>query len=249
MQFLLEGRIIPERVDFNLPHVHAEIATADGKKLTCDISIIKSKIFIHVNSDGDIHSPDIRNMMFTTIGDIVNYAGFQTVLGISYELDLITDIEKKSTYVFGVEGFVFDNTGEFGDRLTFSHAQLPGQIPINPKLLTDKSFSRATFELRNSIRYPDFTALHCRLAIEAIRNAFNADDESEGWKDLRENLKIKRETIESFKQVAADQRHGKNTFQSWAQRRHCMQIGWEIVFRYTMYRDNDPPSPLRIPEL
>ena len=186
--------------------------------------------------------------MFTSIGNIVNYAGFLHVLGISYELDSITDIEKKSTYVYSVEGFVFENTDEFGDRLTFSQTQLGGQVPLNQKLLVDSAFSRATFELRNSIRYPDFTALHCRLAIEGIRNAFNADDESQGWKELRENLKIKRETIESFKEVATDQRHGKNTFQSWAQRRHCMQIAWEIVFRYTKYRDGDPPCPLNAPE-
>lgn len=249
MHYLLEGRIIPERVDINLPNVHVELATAQDKKLECDIYIIRSKIFIHVHSHIAIEYADIKNMMFTTIGDIVNWAGFQYVCGISYELDSITDVVTQSTYVFGVEGFVFDNIAEFGDRLTFTQEQCGSLVPLNPKLLTDRAVSRATFELRNSIRYPDFTALHCRLAIEAIRNAFNADDENQGWKDLRENLKIKRDTIESFKAVATDQRHGKNIFQTWAQRRHCMQIAWETVFRYTKYRDCDPPSAFTAPEL
>jgi hypothetical protein len=79
-------------------------------------------------------------MMFTMIGDIVNYAGFQYVLGISYELDSITELDKKSTYVFGVEGYVFENTEEFGNRLTFSQTRLGGQLPFNPKLLTDRAF-------------------------------------------------------------------------------------------------------------
>jgi len=59
MHYLLEGRIIPERADFNLPPVRAEFITADGKKLTHEISIIKSKIFIHVFSDGDMTYADI----------------------------------------------------------------------------------------------------------------------------------------------------------------------------------------------
>lgn len=249
MHYLLEGRIIPERIDLNFPEFRVESLLEDGKKLSIVAYVIKSKIFIHVHSDQEESYATIRNIMFTIVGDVVNYAGFQHVLGISYELDSITDVEKQSTYVFGVEGFVFENTDEFGNRITFTQNKYGSPLTVNVALLTDPAISRATFELRNSIRYPDFTALHCRLAIEAVRNAFDAEDESKGWKALRENLNVNRETIESFKEIATNQRHGKNEHQTWEQRQHCMQIAWEVVYRYTKYRESDPPKTLSVPEL
>jgi len=137
--------------------------------------------------------------------------------------------------VFGTEGYVFSDVAEFGDRLTFNQQPFGGW-QLDPAIVFDRAISRATFELRNSIRYPDFTALHRRLAIEAIRNGFDPNDENAGWQALRTNLNLERATIQSFKDAADEQRHGKNVPQTWEQRRHAMQIAWEIVHRYCVYR-------------
>lgn len=151
--------------------------------------------------------------------------------------------------MFGAEGFVFDNTDDFGNRLTFTADKFGAPLELSLSLLTNRAISRATFELRCAIRYPDYTALHCRLAIEAIRNASNPDDERDGWGQLRSRLNVKRETIESFKAVANDQRHGKNSHQTWEQRRRCMQIAWEIVHRFSSHTLNGALDSNTTPEL
>jgi hypothetical protein len=249
-QYLIEGRIVPERVDFNAPQLALVHRQADGKEFTARIEIIKSKIFVHVDAPAEIPVADIRNGTFSALSDLVNFAGFQLVLGISYELESITNITEQWTTVFGAEGFVFDDIREFGDRLTFRSGNFGAPMPISVDLFLLRPIARATFELRSSIRYPDFTALHCRLAIEAIRNAFDADAEPNGWQLLRTNLRVGRATIESFKDIATQQRHGKNAPQTWAQRQRCMQIAWEIVHRYTKYITAEPQAPLAdYPEL
>ncbi|MGB0085932.1 MAG: hypothetical protein WBP94_11235 [Rhodomicrobiaceae bacterium] len=243
MRYFIEGKVIPERVDFNLPSVELEIGD-DENKIRATLAIVKSKIFMHVDLNHDLLLADIRNRIFTVLGSVINFAGFFYVLGISYEIDSITNLDTRSTVVFGVEGYVFENVSEFGDRLTFVSQACDSPLPLIPQFLTNPHIARATFELRNSIRYPDFTALHCRLAIEAIRNAFNSSDENAGWNDLRTNLNLDRNTIQSFKDIATAQRHGRNEPQSWEQRRRCMQIAWEIVYRYTRFLQADGKSPL-----
>lgn len=249
-KYLIEGRIVPERVDFNAPPLTYNFDLNGGQKFDATINIIKSKIFIYVDAPDEVPIPEIRNVIYSALGDLVNFAGFQLVIGISYELDSITNVDNKSTTVFGAEGFVFDDLTEFDSRITFRSGQFGAPTPISVPLLSNRAIARATFELRCSIRYPDFTALHCRLAIEAIRNAFNHENEAGGWKLLRDNLKINRATIESFKDVATTQRHGRNTYQTWVERRRCMQIAWEIVHRYTIYVSSTPPKALdTAPEL
>jgi hypothetical protein len=246
MKYLVEGRVVPERVDLSFSKGSFSLARSDGVKVKVTAEIIKSKIFVHVDAPVEVSIPDIRNFVFTVVGDMVNYAGFKHVLGISYEIDSITNLTEETSLVFGTEGFVFDDTSEFGNRLTFTTDELgvPNELK-DPSYLTNTAVSRATFELRNSIRYPDFTALHCRLAIEAIRNSFDPDDEKNGWQSMREALKVSRPTIESFQDIATLQRHGKNAAQTWPQRRHCMQIAWEVCSRFMVYIVQEPRKPLK----
>lgn len=165
--------------------------------------IIKSKIFIHViaKAETEVNIGELRGALFTWTGNIVNLCGFNFVLGISYEIDSITVVDQRWTQVIGVEGFVFDGTESFVLGLTFRPTPFGG-ASLNLDLLQYPSVCRTTFELRNSIRYPDFTALHCRLALESIRNHFDAVDEGKGWRLLRESLNVRRETIESFQEAA-----------------------------------------------
>jgi hypothetical protein len=220
-----------------------------GTHIEASLSISKSKIFIHMEADEAIPVPDLRNTMLTLAGNVINYACFFYVSGISYELDSITQLGNRSTYVWGVEGHVFDDPSDLDNKLTFKSHPSGDKLDMSPALMNSPHLNRATFELKNSIRYPDFTALHCRLAIEAIRNAFDPDDENTGWQNLRKYLNIDRVTIESFKDIATKQRHGKNEAQTWAQRRACMQIAWEIVYRYTNFLKSGVQHALGAPTL
>ncbi|WP_156376150.1 hypothetical protein, partial [Methylobacterium sp. Leaf117] len=242
MRWLAEGRVIPERVDLSLDRIALGVPWSDGNILTVSIQIIKSKIFIHIESESDIVIQDIRNVLFNIVGNIINNAGFYFVLGISYEIDSITHIGRQQTSVFGVEGFVFDDRTEFGDRLTFIPNDY-GAHDLDLELAINPIIARSSFELRNAIRYPDFTALHCRLAIETIRNAFDDANETNGWNQLRSNLNINRDTIQSFSDVATTQRHGRNMPQTWEQRRRCMQIAWEICHRFRKWLAQPEPRP------
>ena len=117
-KFLIEGRIIPERVDFNSQPLQLVHQLGDERRLTTRIEIIKSKIFVYVEASENFDTATIRNIVFSTVGDLANYGGFNLVIGISYEIDSITNFDTKETTVFGAEGYVFDDVAEFGERLT-----------------------------------------------------------------------------------------------------------------------------------
>ncbi len=160
-------------------------------------------------------------------------------MGLSYELDTITELDLKWTHLFGVEGCVFDEQSNSEPALTFKSAPSQGTLPVSLALIDNNDLGRATFELRNSIRYPDFTALHCRLAIEAIRNHFDKK-EDKAWPKLRAALNVTEATLREFEEVSSLQRHGRNQPQTWEQRRRCMQIAWEVAYRFTQLLNNDP---------
>lgn len=242
MRYLAEGRIIPERVDISIPRIEFQRTHSN-----LSVEIIKGRIFVHLDASTEVNIPDVRNELLTLLGNIINLAGFNFVLGISYELDSITSIDGKWTQVFGTEGFVFEDNSEFGNKITFT-PQPYGSAQMSVAPLNIAAVSRATFELRNSIRYPDYTALHCRLALEAIRNHFDADDERLGWQKLRETLNIDRQTIELFQDAAAAQRHGNNMPQSWPQRRQAMQVAWEICHRFLVWLEKSPQTALEDPD-
>jgi hypothetical protein len=211
-------------------------------------SIIMSKIFVYIENDFDYDIESIRNIISSAISNIIHYIGYRSVHGHSYELDSITDIKNGNTIVFGVQGFVFDAPTKWDGLCAFKAARPGESIAIDLRIVADPAMSRALLELRNAIRNPDFTALHCRLAIEAIRNGF-AESETAGWALLREKLRIEKDTINSFKSAADHQRHGRNVPQSWNDRQSAMQIAWEIVHRYERYMLAGNEKPLDLPAL
>lgn len=238
--YLAEGRIVPERTVLNLPPVEGRTALSDGSELTFKVSLILSRIFVVLESANAVRTPDLRTVLFSLLGDITNTICFKQVFGLSYEIDSITRVDDGYSEVLGVDGYVFDGVDEASGRFTFKTVREGERYSMPYSMLSDLHFTRAAFELRCAIRYPNFTALHCRLAVEAIRNYFPGTSESDQWEALRTTLKVDRSAITSFKSAADDQRHGRNREQTWDQRKAAMQIAWEIVNRYTLYRQSDP---------
>ncbi|WP_374624512.1 hypothetical protein [Devosia sp.] len=240
LKYLAEGRVIPERTVLSLPTVQGDMILWDGKPFTFRISLVLSRIFVLIDAPDNMSIADIRNLLFSLLGDVTNLICFKQVFGLSYEIDSITRIDDGYSEVLGVEGYVFDRLDEDSGLFTFRTIRKGDNYSVPVEMLQDMHFTRAAFELRCAIHYPHFTALHCRLAIEAIRNAFPGDTESIQWASMRTALKIDRSAFLSFKSAADDQRHGRNRDQTWEERKKAMQVAWETVNRYILHKNNDP---------
>jgi len=229
-QYFIEGKVIPERVDFNLQEISIRNQFGVFK-----LTIQRSKIHILVESEGEIDVADLRNYSFSLLGNIVNFAGFKNAFGLSYDIDSITIIDLFASHILSVEGFVFaQSDNEMPNRI--SSLEALGDLPFDmDQILNDGHLTRATFELRNAIRYPDFTAHHCKLAIEAIRNAFG-EVESRAWEEMRACLSLSKETLQHHDDVAGKMRHGHLIPQTWLERQHAMQIAWEVCYRYVLFK-------------
>lgn len=240
-KYVIEGRIIPERVDANIPII---------KFTDFTIQICKSKIFIVADIEKD-KMPDFRNSIFSAVGDIVNFIGFLTTTAVSYEIESAINIKTNEIIVFGAEDFVFDGQdSDLEKQVNLRKIEQGTSYELSLPLVLNPHVARATFELRNAIRYPDFTAMHCRLALEAIRNHFCEDFEKKGWEKgawekMRMTLRIREDCLRSFKDIATVQRHGRNCAQTWTQRQVCMQIAWEALHRFLIYVKNEETALTR----
>lgn len=236
--YIAEGRIIPERTVLNLAPLEGRLLTWDGAQVSFKVSLILSRVFVVFSADAAIQIPELRALLFTLLGNITNTICFKQVFGLSYEIDSITNADTGDSELLGADGHVFDVADEASGNFTFKTIRDGDSYSFPYTMLSDLHFTRAVFELRCAIRYPDFTALHCRLAVESIRNYFEGPGEDVQWAAMRAALKVDRSAITSFKSAADDQRHGRNRDQTWIQRKAAMQIAWEIVNRYTLYRDD-----------
>lgn len=242
--FIIHGIVFPERVDINVYNLKMAIVDQIGSA-NIDLSIIRSKLICHYTSEFHREIYDIRNPILRVSNDVVNYVGFLNNYGMSVFIESIFNIESKETVVFGAEGYAYSEQSKVIQNADF----IPNtaiENNINLANLTDPYFCRALQEIRNSIAYPDFTALHSKLAVDAIQNAFQGND-PERWEALRQNLKLTKTRLNMFKAIADDQRHGRNRPQSWEERRDAMQIASEVVHRYSLWKLNGM-TPISLPE-
>ena len=94
----------------------------------------------------------------------------------------------------------------------------------------------AIADFRESIRNPDFTAFHCYRAIESLRHEFIGKDKKEQWEMLRNNLKVKEETIKTMKDSAVMQRHGAIGTAPWEKRKEQMYTAWLIISKFILFK-------------
>lgn len=230
------GVVIPERVDVNLKPIVLPYSVL-GNSISILIEIIRSKIFCRITSGTTMNISDIKNVTQSVVYSIVNYVGFLKNYGYNVQLDHAINNATGENIVFGIDGYAFSKEDSIQEGVLF-RPNLQNESSIDIGMLADGSFCRAIQEIRNSIAYPDYTALHCKLAIDAIQSAFAGDDKAR-WSKLRENLKIDKATLKSFNQAADEQRHGKNIPQTWEERRWAIQVASEVVHRYLLWRQNE----------
>jgi len=175
--YLIEGRIITERTGITLPNINCK-PVLNETELNKTISSILSKLFVYVSSNSEFDPYDLRNFLFDVIGIIIGRISFWHHFGLSFELDSVSDISKNETVVYGVEGYAFQDN--LLDVVTFRSHRDGQKFELSFAHLENNALSRVTFELKNVIRNLSYTALHCRLSIEAVRNHFDSRNEPLG---------------------------------------------------------------------
>jgi len=68
-RFLAEGRVIPERVDLNIQMMGGVVKRANEENIDFQISVVRSKIFAHMQAPEDVTVPDLRNHLIYGIGE------------------------------------------------------------------------------------------------------------------------------------------------------------------------------------
>ena len=243
-KFVLNGIVYPERVDVNISRLKVKITDSFGLA-EIDLSIVRSRIICFYQSKFERDIFNIRNSVLRGLTDIINYVGFLKHYSMNVFIESITNLKSYDSFVFGVEGYSFSDAKSIPSGLNF-RPNVDIESKINPLLLSDPYFCRAIQEIRNSIAYPDYTALHSKLAIDAVQSAFEGNDSAK-WEKLKASLKVTKARLNSFKDIADDQRHGKNRPQTWEQRRDTMQVATEVVHRYSIYKANSN-SPVSLSE-
>jgi hypothetical protein len=235
IEYQFRGMVLPERYDFNWSPVGIYVDVHTGQRIQIEISISHSRIAAIVRAPSTLDVPTIKNNVQTFVGRVVYVAGFLQDQGLDFHIESYSVGDDPTEHTLDFTGYVFLDRPE-DPRFTFPQ---PGtHVALHPDTIFNTHFGRATHELRNSIRYPDHTAMHARAALEATRNAFPGSSENQQWAAMRVALAVSEATLRSFSEAATAQRHGRNIPQSWPQRQMAMQIAWEVVWRFAQYMQN-----------
>lgn len=234
------GKVYPESVQLNWSEI-ATIADRGGANVGLKISIVDSQIAVIADCPDELDTPTLHSVVTTFADSVVSLVGFFYCQAPYAQIDKIREEgSEEPAFESTADNLVFEGGTAFGDKITF--LKLAAQFEIWPHILSDHFIVRAMYELRQSSRQKDYTALHCRLAIESIRNAFLPETgkisksvEQEAWKKCGEALNLTQLASEIGKDAADDQRHGRNRPQTWPERQQAMQAAWEVVWRYINY--------------
>lgn len=226
---IVVGRIIPERanVRFGISRFNFNYSGLSGSGAA---SAEFSQLSVHLDFEQDCDNIyNIVSVARSVAAPIANYIAFTQTASYHLSFDMIIDVKNQRHHPIPVAEPFF--MGEVEPPHTFFKREEHADIMV-PLSVFDPVMQRALDDLSNALRYPGFSQMYCRLAIETIRTAFDPQSEANAWALLRDRLCIQRETIDSFWKLAADQRHGRWVNHSWDERRSCLRITWEIVNRY-----------------
>lgn len=187
----------------------------------------------------------IGQLVKDVASNISNIISFYVTASYHLVLDLIVDLETGNNHPIAVSEPIFPV-----DRPDFGFAPLPehAEVRIYGQHLENRQLQEALNELSLAVNRPHVTQMHCRRALEAIRAYFEPDDqpdgknrEAAGWQLMRDTLGIAREDIESFRELALAQRHGRITSNSWEDRKEAMALTFEVVHRLMQHLLNKAP--------
>jgi hypothetical protein len=233
---IVVGRVIPERanVQFHVPKFEFSYSNLSGSG-TAFAEFSQVSINLRFEKDCD-NLAIVASIARSIVAPVSNYIAFTQTASYYIALDMIVDVDAGRHYSVSASEPFFSVEAEPPN--TFSKKQ-EHDITVIPNFVTDPVLQRVLDDLGNALRYPQLSPMYCRLAIETLRSSFDPTNEANAWAMIRNALNIRRETIDTFWKLAADQRHGRIVDHTWDERKACLRTTWEIVNRYVLYK-SDP---------
>lgn len=232
---IVVGRVIPERafVQFGRTEFNFDYPNCKGSGVAYAEF---SQVTVHLKFDTDQPNRyDIVSIARSASASISNYIAFSLTAAYQLVFDMIIDTDNQMHHAVTVSEPFFGEENE--PKYTFTKRKEHKEILI-PNAVYDPTVQRCLDELANALRHPQLSPMYCRLAVETMRASFDIENESNGWRLLRETLSVGRETIDSFRELATEQRHGKIVRLDWEKRRSCLRIAWELVHRFVLLKEN-----------
>ncbi len=226
---IITGKVYPLKEKFNFQKFAINNQLLEKAEIIIYIRIINSFVIASTQVPDGYPLVEIRSIIDSSVDELVSiYAFLQQKTyyyvgeaAFSMDLDAYT-VEDNQNYAFSEENRLENSVFPNGEQ----------EYPLKLEIINNKFFTRAAYELRQSDRQRDYTALHCKMAIESVRNYFQGKKDAQRWHAMRTALNLTEDTLKSIDPIANNQRHGKNQFQSWENRKKQMQIGWEVVWRF-----------------
>lgn len=230
------GRVLPERASVRFGPVKATFSSGDVEgtgTAYAEFSIVS--VHMDFNKNYDNHH-NIVSIAKSLISPITNYIAFSITASYEVIFDTVIDLDHHRHFPVSVSEPFFNVSPR--SPYTFARHEEHKDIEIPISAFGDGAVPRALEELSNALKRPHLSPMYCRLAIETIRSSFDSKDESVGWEKLRAALNVRRETIDTFWSLAADQRHGRAVQLDWDKRKNCLMIAWELTNRFLGFKTN-----------
>lgn len=233
------GVVHPIRSAFALPETRKLGFTFEEEGLTgtAELQIFYSHVSVVAAVDGDPNVGTLKNVVHALIQATVDAYGYLSGRGFRAEVVSVLTPDG-NLQIFGCGVPILESTAESRPLDIESVLTLSYESRWVRRMLTDLSLA---------IREPADSGFYLYRAIEAIRQHFREQSpkESDSWASLRNELRIKRESLDEIKSFADPSRHG-----DWAQildeeSARILSLGWEIAFRFcrhllgTSMADND----------
>lgn len=240
----------------NLEPIVVSIMTLDGSlSFDASIRIVASRIEVSVTTVSGGNHSSVGNYVDRLVRVLLDAYGY--IQGSSYDVYISHYIDHRTLdsgnwvrpFTVGsldlpedVGGVTFDNLlrivmVEPSDRHDERRVQSVGQL------------TQALGDIRESIRNPHDTALHCFRAIENIRQCYVepgdvSGDAKPSWKRMRTQLRIERSWIDDIAAARHPQAHGDSRMLSGEQREDFVKRVRVLVGRFIASMQNgfDPLS-------
>lgn len=247
MDYVIRGSVVSQTVPFSFSIMSIPIGFG-SESAVCDFLCTKGDLSVRVRARHPFGIRDLQNTVAWSLASILNLIGFYQGTAISHKLEEMQCVDTGVVYDFNSRALP-----DTAFRCSETFRPIVGDVELDlAKLLHVQELSVATHHLRCAVVYTHFTAAHCRMALEALKNYFNPKPKQDGWKNLEKALRISPSTIAKFRVDAHDLRHSKMKLQSWEQRELALRTAWEVCHRFVRWKilgGNDPLDEKDFPEL
>jgi|GEM_PF-378074 len=226
--FTIEGRVLPERRSVSITSLET-ISYSDprGFNAKFDIEINDSKIRIKCSdfeqSDWDIQMLVVRAYELTTAA--VDLYAFSRGWALNVILDdFIFDGQK--------QGIAFSETSVVSLCNVISNED--DFLQIWEHVVGDFNLKFVFRDLISSLGALNYTSIAACRALETIRKSIAPDsaNDGEGWKLLREKLRLERDYVQFITDSSREPRHGNRGAAFGGEQLEITHRVWKIVDRY-----------------